>query len=772
VNEDSDADVDDMPIIDNADADVDNSVRHAHQSQASLPSEATEDVREDILEREKVASAAIKPQRKPAAQKAKRATTGNILVNVLFDAVTSSCRLCGVKLDGRSDNFPRHFVAKTNSYAELHQQLHDAAERAPADESLDAACSRVAALLVERGPKSGKVQRSLNAYSRPTSVVDASDAEKLLMKPVERELATILFFANNNIALSIADSVEFQGLMEALGHRAWSSQTLRNREHEFMTHNRENFKTSQSMRVVNFTTDYWKEIGTPFIGVTVHWVDASWVLHEQLLALIDTRDWSAQSEISQAMVETLIHARLRNDVTCFVATADNANSARRLAHLLSGDVEEKKGWGCCCHLLNLVVKQDVFESDTVSVAAVNDIFDRWRNLVAFFHRRDLVGALRDAQIAAGVSQQYVQVPQRDNDTRWHGLERMARSIGALTPYIQGMVDEGRINIDAGAELPSVGDRKMLSDLVLVLEKVHVASSVLERSHSPTMSLVSAALTILLFELDTFVQTRSVCGEVVAIAQQLVNAIHRRFSAAMMGVSWANVAAALSPNFADLHHVSSNRSVLFDGILDLIVSESMYVSPPVTCNVDGELAFADDDLVAPPPNGGMVYDSSVVVGAERKELARQGLVVLKRVAQARLAATKCAVGTVGVVKWVQFAKEHLDGNEDIEFWQAVCEKKREVLGSNDHGGCWECIQKFYEVFHDTVRAILSIQASSAACERAFSEAGWLLSGRPGLSIAALEEMIRQRKSVRSEHASLDAYRHFIAKNALDIVRSRQ
>ena len=62
--------------------------------------------------------------------------------------------------------------------------------------------------------------------------------------------------------------------------------------------------------------------------------------------------------------------------------------------------------------------------------------------------------------------------------------------------------------------------------------------------------------------------------------------------------------------------------------------------------------------------------------------------------------------------------------------------------------------------------------SSVGNASFSEAGVVLAGRSGLSIAALEESIRQRKSVRSQHASVESYRAYIAKTSLEIVRSRQ
>jgi len=83
-----------------------------------------------------------------------------------------------------------------------------------------------------------------------------------------------------------------------------------------------------------------------------------------------------------------------------------------------------------------------------------------------------------------------------------------------------------------------------------------------------------------------------------------------------------------------------------------------------------------------------------------------------------------------------------------------------------------LREFDAVFRDTVLAIISIQASSCACERVFSDAAVILAGRPGLPLAVLEETIRQRKSVRSEHASVDSYCKFLTSQSLEVVRSRQ
>lgn len=283
-----------------------------------------EQVREDVAARELVAAASLKPQRKPKLVKAPRNTVGNVLL-ALFRSESGYCRLCGTECGQRTDNFPRHFTAANILRSNLHKAVLETAKQAEQGRvSFEVACDRVRAVEAAADiatPSAAAVpthQVMLSTFARPAAEIAATPAEAGMMKSVERDMSLALFFANNNIALDVVDSVEFQGLMAVFGVTALSSQTLRNRMHEFMTLNRHDFQTSLSMRVVNFTTDYWKELGTPFIGVTVHWVDEKWQMQEQLLALFDTRDWSSNSEISREMVETLIHGRLRSDVTCFV----------------------------------------------------------------------------------------------------------------------------------------------------------------------------------------------------------------------------------------------------------------------------------------------------------------------------------------------------------------------------------------------------------------------------------------------------------------------
>jgi len=129
--------------------------------------------------------------------------------------------------------------------------------------------------------------------------------------------------------------------------------------------------------------------------------------------------------------------------------------------------------------------------------------------------------------------------------------------------------------------------------------------------------------------------------------------------------------------------------------------------------------------------------------------------------------------------IAFSKAHLNGDKDLEIWKLVEANNMRAAFDLAEGGsasmkeleAWSHLVQFLSEFDDTIRAVLSIQASSAPCERVFSEAGAILADRSTLSIAALEESIRLRKSVRSEHTSVESYRAFVTRTALGVLRAR-
>lgn len=490
-----------------------------------------------------------------------------------------------------------------------------------------------------------------------------------------------------------------------------SRATLASISHEVMGAVRERFAVAP-LGAINITTDMWNQANTSWMAVTAHSITADWQMVEYLVGLVDTQSKTAEDQFAKA--KHLINARLHAETTTFVATADNTASAKKLARLLSGsDDGNDKSVGCSCHLLNLVVRDALAQAqkDASEVAAM---LERCRLLVTTVRRCELGSVLRRMQIADKVDVGHVRQLQLENDTRWHSMLYMVQSVLALNKYLAELhTDEELAHAPLAPAQMQTG-----TDLCAVLEFVRIASAYLEASQTPTMPLVVPVIVQLVDQLSLVVRDNLMRNDVVLFAKCLLKGVHDRFGDAIASPSWATVAAKLSPYHCDFQHTNVPVNAA-----DVLVKQSLYLMPiPDSVAVDPEYA-----------------DAHTGVNHTRKPAIIAGLNAIKLVFKSRR--SQCGGKA--------FSLANINGEQELRFWRAVTDGDWDSIGehSSEHRLALQTFAREYGVL---IRAVLPIQASSAASERVFSEAGWLLSDGAG-NLDMVEDTVRLRQLSRRSYA---------------------
>jgi len=455
----------------------------------------------------------------------------------------------------------------------------------------------------------------------------------------------------------------------------------------------------------------------------------------------------------------IIDNRLPSELIQFVVTTDNTNVAVAVAHRLSGG----EGFGCVLHLMNLNVN-DAFNNQNGS--SIPNMLEKMRSIVAFFHRHELNGALREVQVRAGVNASHLRVLQSDNVTRWYSKQSMIESSVALQQHLRTMLNNGTLCLDPGESedtfLLSQAELLIATHLLQPLDIVRSLTRVLERSHSPTMQLVAATLSVIRYRLQQIVTANVLRNEVVVFTASLIEMLDFRFSVMLTKVSWPNVAAVLSPRHCELWHITNgnDRSTLFSNIIDEIVNQSVFLNPPLGSNADDVPADMSDDNEA---NGGPVSGEV----KRRREVAKKGIIAIRQIGHLYNKGHDAKVCHA-------FAADHLDGNDDLQFWRAVKEQDWQSLNAGQVPNPQQqaSLFAFYNEFSWTIRAILSIQPSSAASERVFSEAGWFLDDYSGEDVVLLEDFVRLRQMSRAAYTTHDQCNQYAENLAMKILVNRR
>lgn len=690
---------------------------------------------------------------------------GVLLFDVCFAVCddTKACVLCSATAS-RSDNALRHFSRPKSMKTAHAKVLRAASEAEQARVSRAVAEGRVRDALAT---SVASLSRPLDAFVevRKTPVVsvdDLSEAEKNDLDAVHREVLIALSINNNNLPMSYVDSLEFKAIALLAGWTVPSRKCLRARQYEILAVERNHLRAAdvREMRVVNFTTDMWTKLHTPMIAVTGHYITSSFSMCEVLVGLVDMRAWDHTADTQETIAKHVIDTRLPINTTQFVTTADNTNVAIAVADRLSGG----EGFGCVLHLMNLCVN-DTF--DNANHGVISAMLQKMRSVVSFFHRHELNGALREVQMAAGVSAGHLRVLQCDNKTRWFSKESMVDSSLSLQPFLTTMLDKCMLSLAPGETkesfLLSQYESMISRDLLVALGIVRNLSRVLERSHSPAMQLAATTLALIRYELQRIVSENILRGEVVAFTAALVANIDVRFNEMISSPSWPTVAAVLSPNHCELWHVTGAevRSQLFSYVIDEFVKQSMFVDPP---QVEVQPLLAPTDMSDDSDNQLAECDER----KRRRDIAKKGIVAIRRLGP--------LFGVLEKSVLVSHAHKHLDGDADLAFWRMLGEEDWPAIEAAGYRSLdarqKENLTTFLSAFKDTIRAVLAVQPSSAASERCFSEAGWFLDDYTGDDLSFLEDRVRLRQLSRSAFSNPSECSNFCRTLALKILINRR
>lgn len=703
---------------------------------------------------------------KPLTDTASSTAIGVLLWRLCYETVNDirKCLICRAP-SSRSDA-KRHFIT-ASVMAKSHALVLEAATSASVSKlSLDAADRKVAEALkqVVNSPASarGRLSSFLQVVPKVAPVMhDLTQQEQQQVPALQREVVLALLVNNNNLAVGLVDSTEMRAIAVLAGWSLPHRKALRARQYEMIHAEREALRVIdvKQMQVMNFTTDMWTKLHTPLIGVTGHYITANMDMRELLVGLVDMKAWSHEAENQEIVARYVIDNRLPADVIQFVVTTDNTNVAVAVANRLSGG----EGFGCVLHLTNLNVN-DAFNSENIS-AIIPTMLEKMRSVVSFFHRHELNGALREVQVKAGVNASHLRVLQADNITRWYSKQSMIESSLALQDHLRTMLRDGTLSLDQGESedtfLLSAAERLVATNLLEPLDIVRSLSRVLERSHSPTMQLVAATLSVIRYRLQRIVTANVLRSEVVVFTRLLIQNFDFRFGDMLSKVSWPTVAAVLSPRHCELWHVTDGdeRTNLFSNIINVIVEQSIFINPPLPSNPADMPADMSDDNDA---SGALLAEKS-----RRREVAKKGVVAIRQIGHLyneRDVANVCQA----------FAADHLDGDHDLQFWRAVKEQDWQSLNAGQVPNAQQqaALFAFYNEFSVTIRALLSIQPSSAACERVFSEAGWFLDDYSGEDVQLLEDFVRLRQMSRAEYSTPEQCNQYAENLAIKILMKRR
>lgn len=168
-----------------------------------------------------------------------------------------------------------------------------------------------------------------------------------------------------------------------------------------------------------------------------------------MMDLIDLKAFPNSGAVSSQAVLSAVHDRLPVECPMFVTTTDNASPARLMGDTLAGG----GGFGCVCHMLSLVIKQDVFEKSE-SGANFQPLLEKMRLLSGHVTKHKLRSAMAESQVEFRVMETRIKQPEEENATRWHSTLAMMESYVALAPAIAHM--KSKKNCNLGRERNFVG----------------------------------------------------------------------------------------------------------------------------------------------------------------------------------------------------------------------------------------------------------------------------------------------------------------------------
>jgi hypothetical protein len=220
----------------------------------------------------------------------------------------------------------------------------------------------------DTAPRGAKRQRS-NSGSRQTPWT-LTQKQKGVENFTEQRYRVLLlhFLIETNSSFSIVESDSFRELMSFLNSKitTLSRRTMTRELHKYYESIVPRIKASIMIQInstgrIHITLDGWTASnGTPYLGITAHWMDAKWkALHDVVLDFVRLRGSHTAENLTNALMNTLRYYGIQKALGC--VTCDNAAVMPALCRALEQQIP---GWKkkdnhirCMPHILNLVVQK-------------------------------------------------------------------------------------------------------------------------------------------------------------------------------------------------------------------------------------------------------------------------------------------------------------------------------------------------------------------------------------------------------------------------------
>ena len=299
------------------------------------------------------------------------------------------------------------------------------------------------------------------------------------------------------------------------------------------------------LNCVAFTTDMWtSRSGTPFMSLTVHFIDKDWILHRftPYVAPFPARHTGMNISIGlDAMIEEL---GLDNGEWELFSINDNASNVK-LGIQLSTYLKQ---YFCSIHTLELGVK-DTFKN----VPGMQSVVKKTKAMAKFVHKSTVANeALKNEAKRENVKfKQLVNPP----DTRWSGYhDNMSSVLYLKKPLMNLMASQ-----DGWAEHElSAGDWKLIEGAVQLLEPVQHTIKIWEVEKVPTMYTVIERIYTMHAVIDEFIVNPRNNRFGIGFARELKKNIEKRFPNTGTDDKVRRMANYLAPQYKGIHLEATNK----------------------------------------------------------------------------------------------------------------------------------------------------------------------------------------------------------------------
>ena len=239
---------------------------------------------------------------------------------------------------------------------------------------------------------------------------------------------------------------------------------------------------------VSLTTDLWSSLNNEsFLGITIHFIDESWVLRHFTLDILQFKGAHTGQSIADKIYEVLVEFGLENKTVSM--TTDNASNVILSARILATKFDhEFTHYRCVAHILNIIV--------TAGLNAIKVPIKKLRKLIKMIRKSTKM--LEELENLAKIDHQNFLRPVLDCKTRWNSTYNMLNRACILKEKIQMLaVKYNTLN----SFLPTLTEWELFNDLDQFLEPFNKATIDLSTQSHPTIGHSRVILLAIKIDLD-------------------------------------------------------------------------------------------------------------------------------------------------------------------------------------------------------------------------------------------------------------------------------